>query len=321
METKFSISVSLLALATAIVLPFAVPSISLATEILILAIAVCGCNLLLGLAGLLSFGQGIPFGVGAYAAGLLITAAKVGLVAAMLGGAFAAAIVSFGIGYFAIRRQGVYFVMLTLAFAQMAYFLMLALRDYTGGENGLTGVQRPPLEILGHRISSLDSSLSFYALVAVLFVVVFLALQRFIASPLGSVLIAIRESEGRASAIGYNTFWFKIAAFVASGAVTGLAGALYAIFIGFVPPTAIEVDMSQRLIVMSFIGGTNSLFGAVLGSAFYSIFSEGLSEIWPRWLMLIGVLIIAVVLFLRGGLWGGVDVIVRRLVQARGSNA
>lgn len=297
---------SLVALAIAVALPFVLPSVSLATEVLIFAIATCGSNLLLGHAGLLSFGQGIFFGTGAYAAGLALLHLGVGPLAALGIGALAGAVTAAGVGGLSIRKSGVYFVMLTLAFVQMFFFLALFLKDLTGGENGLLNVPRPPLALFGVTLASLAGSGALYAFVAVLFVLLFWALQRVIASPFGSVVAAIRVNERRAEAMGYDVFVFKLIAFVISGVVTGLAGAAHALFLGFVPLNDIDFEMSERIVIMNIIGGTGSMLGPVLGAGFYIVVGDALSKIWPRWLMLIGFLLIAIVIFLRGGLAGGI---------------
>jgi branched-chain amino acid transport system permease protein len=203
------------------------------------------------------------------------------------------------LGSVIVRRHGVYFVMLTLAFAQMGYFVVLAFKGVTGGENGLSGLPRQ-FDILG---LSIADPRSMYGFMACAFFLVFLLVQRIITSPFGSVLAAIRENEPRSEALGYPVARYKTAAVALAGGVAGLAGGLHVIFLGFVPPSDIELEMSQRLLVIALIGGIGSPGGALIGSAFYTIVSESLSEIWPRWLALIALLLIGLVLFLPGGLW------------------
>jgi branched-chain amino acid transport system permease protein len=189
--------------------------------------------------------------------------------------------------------------MLTLAFAQMGYFAMLAWKDVTGGENGFSGLPRT-FSLFGLPIAS---ALSFYLLSAGAFLVAFLAVQRINASPFGTVMTAIRENEARSEALGYDVRLYKIVALAISGGIAGLSGALHAAFLGFVPPNNIELEMSQRILVMAIIGGVGSPAGALVGSGFYTLVSELLSELWARWLALIALLLIAIVLFLPGGLW------------------
>jgi len=292
-----------LSLAVVLILPLTLSSGTLATEVLVYALAVLGCNLLLGYTGLLSFGQGIFFGMGSYTLGILMTRAGLGLPLAVLLALVAGALTAAVVGWFAIRQRGTYFVMLTLAFAQMFYFLAYSLPDWTGGDNGLLNIPRPPLSLFGMALP-LDSPWRFYTLVAVCFLVVFWLLQRVTASVFGRTLLAIRENETRASAVGYDTRRFKLAAFALSGAVTGLAGAFHALMTGIAPLSNIEYHTSEMILVMTVIGGTGNLFASVLGAAFYVLMSDWLSTLWPRWLLLLGLLLIGVSLFMHKGLWG-----------------
>lgn len=319
-ETSIWGGITLAALAGVVILPIALPSISLASEVLIFAIAALGCNLLLGQTGLLSFGQAIFFGGGAYASSIALIRADVGLGGAVVIGAIVGGVLAAVVGALAIRRKGIYFVMLTLAFTHMAYFVAYTATDWTGGENGLLDIPRPDLRILGQTLLSLQNGNTFYILVAVLFMAIFIGLRRVISSPFGSTLAAIRENEDRLSAIGYNTRWFKVLAFTISGMVTGVAGALYAMFLGFAPLGNIEAAMSETILLMTIIGGSESLLGALLGAAFLTIVGDSLSAIWPRWMMGLGALLIAMVLFMRGGLWGAFQAGLIRW-RARGSTA
>ncbi|WP_183283175.1 branched-chain amino acid ABC transporter permease [Cupriavidus alkaliphilus] len=293
-----------LALGVTLLLPLTMRSGTLATEVLIYAMAAMACNLLLGYTGLLSFGQGIFFGLGSYAVGLALTRASLpmplALLLAIATGAAAAALV----GWFAIRQRGTYFVMLTLAFAQMFYFLAYTAPGITGGDNGLLDIPRPPLSVAGHALVPLASPWQFYGFVAVLFLAVFLAVLRVTESVLGRTLLAIRDNEERALAVGYNVKAFKLLAFMVSGAVTGLAGALHAMLTGIAPLTNIDYHASEMILVMTVIGGTGNIFASVLGAAFYVLLADWLSTLWPRWLMLLGFLLIAVSLFMQRGLWG-----------------
>ncbi|SPA01696.1 branched-chain amino acid ABC transporter permease [Cupriavidus taiwanensis] len=293
-----------LALGVTLLLPLTMRSGTLATEVLIYAMAAMACNLLLGYTGLLSFGQGIFFGLGSYAVGLALTRASLpmplALLLAIAIGAAAAALV----GWFAIRQRGTYFVMLTLAFAQMFYFLAYTAPGITGGDNGLLDIPRPPLSVAGHALVPLASPWQFYGFVAVLFLAVFLAVLRVTESVLGRTLLAIRDNEERALAVGYNVKAFKLLAFMVSGAVTGLAGALHAMLTGIAPLTNIDYHASEMILVMTVIGGTGNIFASVLGAAFYVLLADWLSTLWPRWLMLLGFLLIAVSLFMQRGLWG-----------------
>lgn len=291
-----------LAVLVALLLPFFIRSGTLATEVLIFAIAAAGCNLLLGYTGLLSFGQGIFFGLGSYTLGLALVHTALPLLPTLVLAMIVGCVVAIVIGALSIRRQGVYFVMLTLAFAQLFYFLAYTFSDITGGDNGLIGIPRRGIGPL-----TLNSSWSYYGFVAVIFLIAFAALQRIATSTFGRTLLAIRDNGERAQAIGFPIRAFKIAAFAVSGAVTGLAGALHALLIGIAPLSNIDYHMSESLLVMTIIGGTGNLFGSVLGAAFYLIVSDTLSAIWPRWLLLLGALLIVIALYMQKGIWGLIE--------------
>lgn len=302
----------LLSIATVLLLPAMLSSASLATEVLIFALAALGCNLLLGYTGLMSFGQGIFLGLGSYAAGLALLYMRVPLLAAVLAAMVVGAVAALVVGWFSIRQRGVYFVMLTLAFAQMFYFLAYTLKDITGGDNGLLNIPRPPLALFGITLIPTSTPWQYYSVVAVIFVIAFALLQRVADSVLGRTLLAIRDNETRASAIGYDIKSFKLIAFMISGAVTGLAGALYAMLTGIAPLSNIEYHASESILIMTIIGGTGNLFASVLGAAFYVLVGDWLSTLWPRWLMLLGILLIAVSLYMQKGLWGlGVQLVQR----------
>ncbi|WP_374448537.1 branched-chain amino acid ABC transporter permease [Stella sp.] len=305
-------------IAISVALRFALPSVSLATEVLIFAIAVSGCTLLLGYAGLMSFGQSVFFGGGSYLTAFAMTGLGLTLLPALLTGALSGAILAGFVGLFAIRKRGVYFVMLTLAFSQVAYFLVLAFGHLTGGENGLTDVPRPALVLAGYTVSALATPGTFYIVTAAVFCLVFTVLGRVARSPFGAVVVALRENDLRAEALGFNVLQYKWATFVVAGAVTGLAGALHAMFIGYVPLNNIEFEMSERIVIMAILGGTGSFYGAFLGALVYNVAADVLSSIWPRWLFGVGVTLIAVVLLLRGGAWSGVEAVLKRFTRQDG---
>ncbi len=296
-----------IALATVIALPLILPSFSQASLILIFAMAALGCNLLLGQAGLMSFGQGIFFGFGAYGAGLLMKHLDFGLLMALLSAVVLGAVVAGAVGYLAIRRRGTYFVLLTFAFAQMFGFLVFALNELTGGENGLRNVPRPPLAVGPLTIAVIDDPLSMYLLIGVLFVLAYQLTHQVSQSPFGSILRGIKDNENRARALGYDTDRFKALAFVMSGAVTGVAGALYALLFRSVPDAAMQVPMSQNILVMTIVGGAGSLYGSVLGAFGVIVLSDTVSMFWSRWQISLGLTLIAIVLFLQGGLWAGIS--------------
>ena len=294
----------LLAIAVVLVMPLTMQSGSLASEVLIFGLAAMGCNLLLGYTGLLSFGQGIFFGLGSYTIALTLTRwplpMPLALAAAVAMGALGAAIV----GWVAIRQRGTYFVMLTLAFAQMFYFLAYSFPGLTGGDNGLLDIPRPSIAMAGLTLWPLASPWQYYSFVAVVFLMAFWLLQKASNSIFGRTLLAVRDNEERAGAIGYNLRLLKLQAFVISGAVTGLAGALHAMMTGIAPLANAEYHTSEMILVMAVIGGTANLLASLLGSAFYLLMGDWLSTLWPRWLLLLGVLLMVVSLGMQRGLWG-----------------
>jgi len=215
------------------------------------------------------------------------------------------------VGWVSIRRQGVYFVMLTLAFSQMFYFLAYTFSGITGGDNGLLDIPRPRLAG-----TVLSDPWTYYAFVAVLFLALFAALQRVALSTFGRTLLAIRDNEGRAGAIGYPVRAFKVAAFAISGAVTAFAGALHAMLIGVAPLSNIDYHTSETLLIMTIIGGAANLFASLLGAGAYLLAADALSAIWPRWLLLLGLLLIVITLFLQRGLWGLIEHAVALVTRA-----
>ena len=293
-----------LAIAVVLLLPLLMRSGSLASEVLIYGLAAMGCNLLLGYTGLLSFGQGIFFGLGSYTIALLLTRwplpMPIALLAAVLIGAAGAAVV----GWIAIRQRGTYFVMLTLACAQMFYFIAYTATGLTGGDNGLLDIPRPALKAFGHTVLDLKTPWQYYSFVAVVFIGALWLLLRVSDSIFGRTLLAIRDNEGRAAAVGYNLKTFKLLVFMISGAVTGLAGGLHAMMTGIAPLSSAEYHTSEMILVMTVIGGSGNLFASLLGAAFYVLMADWLSTLWPRWLLLLGLLLIAVSLYMQRGLWG-----------------
>jgi branched-chain amino acid transport system permease protein len=303
----------LLALAGVLALPLMLKSGSLASEVLIFALAALGCNLLLGYTGLLSFGQGIFFGVGSYALGILLTRTGVPMPLVLLAAMVLGTGVAAAVGWLAIRQKGVYFVMLTLALTQMFYFLAYSTPEWTGGDNGLLDIPRPPLTVFDFVLFPNKSAWQFYTFVAVIFLLVFWALQRVVDSIFGRTLLAIRDNPARATALGYNIIHFKMLAFMLSGAVTALAGALYAMMTGIAPLTSINYHMSEIILLVTVIGGTGNLVASLLGAALYVIASDWLSHLWPRWLLLFGFLLMAISLYMQGGLWGASRAVWARL--------
>jgi branched-chain amino acid transport system permease protein len=301
-----------------VILPLVISSIVQATEVLIFSSVALACNLMLGYVGFLSFAQSAFLGVGAYACGYLLVHFGVGFFTAIIFATVAAAAAGALVGFMATQQRGIYGVMLTLALSQMFYFVAYAASDVTGGDNGMSGIIRPAVSIFGNPLFRIDDALTFYVTTGLFFVLVCLFLRRLIASPFGAVLIAIRENEERAIAIGYNTRLFKTLAFVVSAIITGGSGALYAMFLSFAPLSNIDTSMGEKIVIMTVLGGSNSFFGPVLGATAYVLLSNVLSTLWARWLLLLGVVLIVIAGFLRGGLWSIVAGAANLIVSAWG---
>lgn len=288
-----------LALAALVILaPLVVHYPTLEAQILTSGLLALGFGLLLGQMGFLSFGQAAFNGIGAYAAALALMWWHVPFPVVLLLGIVAGAAAALIAGTLAIQGVGVYAVMLTFALNEMVYYAAFEMKGVTGGDNGLRGFVRP--ELFG---ISLSNSMAYYYVVAAVFLATFYFVLRVIDSPFGHVLRAIRENVQRAEAIGYDVRRFKIAAFAISGAISGLAGTLYALLYQFVPLEAIDFKTSTDIVVMALLGGVGSPYGAILGAAIYTVLANFFSEMWARWPLLLGVIFCCIVLFLRGGLW------------------
>jgi branched-chain amino acid transport system permease protein len=291
---------TLLAFAAAV--PMVTGSYSTSSVVLVFAIAAAACNLLLGYGGILSFAQGSFFGVGSYTVGILLKSYP-GLHLAVLPACmFAGALVAAAIGLLSTRQKGIYSVMITLAMAQLAFFAALSFPGLTGGENGLLEIPRPSIGIAGVLTDAQEN----YLLVAVAFVASLAFLAGVIRSPFGRVLDAVRENDTRAETLGFNVQLVKLLAFSLSGALTALAGALYALQLRSAPLSSIDLVTSESILVMAIVGGRRSLIGACFAALAMILMGELLAPVWPRWQMIVGFALIGIVLFAPeglGGLW------------------
>jgi branched-chain amino acid transport system permease protein len=274
-------------------------------KLLCFAMFACAYNLLLGFSGMLSFGHAAFFGSSAYATAWLVTAHGWGAVPAILAGVGAAALVGLIVGVIAIRRRGIYFAMVTLALAQLIYFVCLE-APFTGGENGLQGVPRG--SIFG--VLQLKSDVVMYYLVLAAFLAQFIFIRRVVHSPFGQVLKAIRENEPRAISLGYDINRYRLVAFVLSATLAGLAGSLKALVLGFVTLSDVQQANSGEVILMTLLGGTGTFFGPVIGAALVVTLQEYMSEIVGGWVtVIIGAVFIACVLAFRRGIVGELSVL------------
>ena len=293
-----------IAAAAATVLPFALLAggltLTSATDVVIFAVACMALNILVGHTGLVSFGHGAWFGVGAYAAALTQKYWFPGSVLWPVLTSFAMLLLaSVAIGFLVLRRRGVYFSLLTLAFSALTYAIAFRWTSFTGGESGLGGVTRASWFGL-----DLENRWVYYTLVAALGLAVVYALGRFHASAIGSVLVAIRENEQRAQFVGYATNRYKQIAFAVSATLTGCAGMLFAFHHRFASADPTAVSFSGELLAMVIIGGMRSLLGPALGALFYILFREYLSIWTSNWLLFFGLLFVGFVVFSPTGLVG-----------------
>jgi branched-chain amino acid transport system permease protein len=269
-------------------------------KLLCFGLFACAFNLLLGFTGLLSFGHAAFFGGAAYVTGWFIKAQNWTPELGIVAGVLVAALLGLVFGLVAIRRQGIYFAMITLALAQMVFFICLQ-APFTGGEDGLQGVPRGRL----FGLLPLASDLTLYYVVLAIFVACFLFILRVVTSPFGQVLKMIRENEPRAVSLGYEVDRYKLMAFVLSAALAGLAGSVKAIVMGFATLSDVHWSMSGEVILMSLLGGVGTFFGPVLGAGVVIALQNMLADKVGEWVtVIIGVIFVICVLAFRKGIVG-----------------
>ena len=289
----------------------------LATQILMVGIAATGFNLLLGYAGVLSYGHAMFYGVGGYAAALLILKILPGYHNLWLTLGFAVAVVfvqALLIGALVIRTYGIYFALITLAFAQMFFFIIFQWRDVTNGDNGLNNVVAPNLgpldlttklpELALGPFGDLSDVRYWYPFTALVLILVLWFMRLMVASQFGEVLAAIRENEERSEFIGFSPALYKLAAFVISGSLAGLAGALRALYDGSVAVDTLSIDTSGSFVVYTIIGGVQTLFGPLVGTALVMYLANVISAKTEAWRLIEGLIFVAVIVFLPGGVVG-----------------
>jgi branched-chain amino acid transport system permease protein len=286
-----------------LILPLALP-INIATEILIFGIFAMATNLLIGTAGLYSFGQAAFFGAGGYAAGYALAHGWTSLPLALIIACGSGGLVAAAVGVLSIRRIGVYFMMLTFAFNQLVFYIIYSWRSVTGGEDGLVGIHRPILELPFVGSFGFDNNRSFYGLAAVLFLAAMIVLMRMVNSPFGIVLAASRQNSRRTISLGYPVATLQLVAFVIAGAISGVAGALFGMLYRIMPVDSIHWAASAYVVFMVIIGGQKSMLGPVIGAAVF-IWLQGLfSLVWTRWPLLLGLFVIIIMIYLPDGLVG-----------------
>ncbi|MBE7942658.1 MULTISPECIES: branched-chain amino acid ABC transporter ATP-binding protein/permease [Ramlibacter] len=304
----------LLALVLLVAAPFVLPPLGAApntvNRILVWGLFGLGFDILFGYTGLLSFGQSAFYGTGGFVAAYLLTRAGFPhVITALVIGMVVAAFVGWLVGMLAMRRTGIYFAMITVAIAEIFFFVEFnPLSDWTGGENGLPGVPTPMVN-LGFTTLHFSSGWSLYPFLAFCYFVGLALALRIVHSPVGAILAAIRENPMRAAAVGHNVHGYKLTAFVIAAAYAGLAGGLLGVLQGFMPPDAFMFDTSGQLIIQTAIGGRGTLVGPLVGAAlwlFLQDFLQGTLQLGAAWKLVLGLVFVVLVSFLRQGIVGAV---------------
>lgn len=288
-----------------LIFPFVLPYQALASNILIFGLFALGFNLVFGYTGVLSFGHAAFFGIGAYGAGIAIVHFGWPWFVAIPLGVAGAGLTAMIMGALAIRTRGIYFAMVTLALAQCVYYIVYQMDDWSGGEDGLTGVSVRQVDLGFAQLSLLDPTVKYYFVLAFVAVAIYV-FSRILASPFGAVLEAIRENENRARACGYDVRLTKWLAFVISGLFCGLAGALYAIHLSVVPIEILHYHMSGQVVMMALLGGMGTFFGPFIGAIVFLLLEDVVTSMTSHWQLVLGLVFMACVLFFPRGIWGSI---------------
>lgn len=295
-----------LGIAAALVLPFFVYPVLLMT-ILCFIVFATSFNLLLGYAGLLCFGQAMFLGLAAYTTGHILKTTDISLELAILAGGAVSAVLGAFVGWVAVRRSGIQFAMITFAFAQFVYFVLLQ-SEFTGGEDGMQGIPRSDL----FGVIDVSDSLTFYYVILGLTGLAVLFAYRVIHSPYGEILKAIRDNEARVESLGFRPERFKILAMTLSAGMAGVAGGMKATVFGFATLTDVSWTLSGEVILMTLLGGLGTLTGPMFGAAIVIFMNDELAQFGEWALITQGVILILVILFFRRGVVGEVGARMRR---------
>jgi branched-chain amino acid transport system permease protein len=293
--------------------PYIIPLIGgydgLAIEMVIFAIFALGFNLLLGYTGILSFGHAAFFGLAGYSMGLILIHLKIPILLGMLFGIAFSTVTAILIGLLIIRKTGIYFAMLTIAFGQMFFFIASRWKDFTGGEDGLTGIPRDVIGIPGLFSIPIFEPLHFYYFIAVVFMIAAIVKYKLINSHFGQVLKTIRENEPRAQMVGYNVRRYKLLSFIISAIYAAVAGTLYGLFLNYMFPQTLDWIRSGDVVIMTLIGGMGTIFGPIIGAGvivalrvLISIYAKIGGMVY--WQFFMGIIFLIFVLFFPRGIWG-----------------
>jgi branched-chain amino acid transport system permease protein len=285
---------------------------ALGTRVLVLALAAMSVNFLLGFTGVLSFGHAAWFGLGAYGAGLALKFVAASTPLSILAGMLLAGIAGGLLGALIVRRRGVYFAMVTIAFGQVFYYIAFQWSSLTGGDDGLRGFSRQPLDFGLFTIDILSNADAFFYFVLFFFALVVGVMALILRSPFGRTMLAIRENERRARFLGIAVEQHIWIAFTLSCFFIGVAGALYALTNNFADPRGLHYSQSGDFVMMAVMGGMRTFWGPLLGAAVFVVLQDYLSSVTVNWMSFVGLLFVLVVLFFPRGLLG----FVRHKVQA-----
>ena len=321
MNPNVSLALKLAAVAALALVPLSGDSFytELIAKTLVLAIFAMSLDLLVGYTGLVSFGHAAYFGVAAYTVALMSPQAEAASLWLTFPAAVgASALVAFVVGLFVLRTKGIYFIMVTLAFAQLAFFVF---HDTAlgGGSDGIYVNVKPSADLNGWTPFDLSNASHLYYVILASLVAVYALLARVLQSPFGRVLVGIKSNEHRMQSLGYLTFRYKLGAFTLAGALAGVAGYLYAVVFGFVTPELLSWHKSGDVLLMVILGGMGNLLGAVAGAFVFLGMQEVFAGWTKHWPLVMGCVIVAAVLFLPGGL-AAIPGRIKRSLQGGGSN-
>ncbi len=291
--------------------------LSIVSEVLVTAIAVMSVNLLLGYTGLPAFGNAAYFGLGAYGAALSVKYLQSHFIEAVLIGTAAALLGGLVLSPFLLRRRGIYFGLLSIAFGQVFYFVAYRYTDVTGGEDGMN-VARPYAGLSQAQVGVTD--FAFYYIALGVFVVALAAFRGIVRSPFGRTLVAIRQNEPRVRYLGLNTNRFVFAALLLASTMAGLSGALFALLINFAYPLELDWHQSGYFVLAMILGGAGTVWGSLVGAFIYVIGKDIISTITPLWQIFLGALFVACVLGFPRGILGSIEILTRRAPQTFGDD-
>jgi branched-chain amino acid transport system permease protein len=309
MKIVFRKYYGLIALALLALVPLASPAlisdyyVDLLTKVLIFGIALLGYDILAGYTGLVSLGHALFFGLGGYCAAYTINAYSTNLVPALIVALLVTVIVGLIVGYFSTQTKDIFFVFLTLAFAQFFYLAAFNLTTITGGDNGIT-IQKVTVGLPKLWETGVPRPVGFYYLTLFFFFLAYLICRKIINSPFGQVLVAIRENEERVTFLGYNVRLMKIKSYMISISLTTVAGVLFATYQNFVSPGMLNWIVSGDFMLMSVLGGMGTLIGPVIGGAIILVLGDWLSSLTENWMIVIGTFFVVTIIFAPNGVVG-----------------